>query len=80
MFPKLIVLGYANSHERTSKPMHAMANMALRAPRRAGDILLQSMDRLDELKVEEKAPNDFVSNVQVRRIPSQERERFPECH
>ena len=43
--------------------MHAMANMALRAARRAGDILLQSMDRLDELKIEEKAPNDFVSNV-----------------
>jgi len=43
--------------------MHAMANMALRAARRAGNILLQSMDRLDELKIEEKAPNDFVSNV-----------------
>lgn len=43
--------------------MHAMANMALRAARRAGDILLHSMDRLDELKIEEKAPNDFVSNV-----------------
>ena len=43
--------------------MQAMANMALRAARRAGDILLQSMDRLDELKIEEKAPNDFVSNV-----------------
>lgn len=43
--------------------MHPMANTALRAARRAGQILLQAMDRLDEIQVEEKAPNDFVSSV-----------------
>ena len=43
--------------------MQPMANMALRAARRASPILLQAMDRLDELKVEEKAPNDFVSSI-----------------
>lgn len=43
--------------------MHPMANIALRAARRAGLILLQAMDRLDEIQVEEKAPNDFVSSV-----------------
>ncbi len=43
--------------------MHPMANTALRAARRAGQILLQGMDRLDRIQVEEKAPNDFVSSV-----------------
>ena len=43
--------------------MHPMANTALRAARRAGQILLQAMDRLDRIQVEEKAPNDFVSSV-----------------
>ena len=43
--------------------MQAMANIALRAGRRGAQILLRAMDRLDELKVEEKAPDDFVSNI-----------------
>ena len=40
-----------------------MANTALHAARRAGQILLQGMDRLDRIEVEEKAPNDFVSSI-----------------
>ena len=43
--------------------MHAMANMALRAARRAGQVLLQGMDRLDRIEVEQKAPDDFVSSI-----------------
>ena len=43
--------------------MHPMANTALHAARRAGQILLQGMDRLDRIEVEEKAPNDFVSSI-----------------
>ena len=43
--------------------MHPMANTALRAAWRAGQILLQGMDRLDRIQVEEKAPNDFVSSI-----------------
>lgn len=43
--------------------MHAYANMALRAARRAGQIMVRAMDRLDELTVEEKATNDLVSNI-----------------
>ena len=43
--------------------MQPMANMALRAARQASQIILRAMDRLDELRVEEKSPNDFVSNV-----------------
>jgi myo-inositol-1(or 4)-monophosphatase len=40
-----------------------MANIALRAARQAGQIMLRAMDRLDTLDVEEKGRNDFVSNV-----------------
>ncbi len=43
--------------------MHPMANIALRAAHRAGQVLLQGMDRLDRIRIEEKAPNDFVSNI-----------------
>jgi myo-inositol-1(or 4)-monophosphatase len=37
--------------------------MALRAARQAGPIMIRAMDRLDVLRVEEKARNDFVSNI-----------------
>ncbi|MFW6094550.1 MAG: inositol monophosphatase family protein [Pseudomonadota bacterium] len=43
--------------------MQPMANIALRAARQAGQIMLRAMDRLDTLEVEEKGRNDFVSNV-----------------
>ncbi len=43
--------------------MHAFTNMALRAARQAGQIMVQAMDRMDELAVEEKARNDLVSNI-----------------
>jgi len=43
--------------------MQAMANMALRAARQASQVLLRAMDRLDGIKVEEKARNDLVSEV-----------------
>lgn len=40
-----------------------MANIALRAARQAGQIMLRAMDRLDTLEVEQKGRNDFVSSV-----------------
>ena len=43
--------------------MHPHVNMALRAARRAGQIMVQAMDRLSDLHIEEKSRNDFVSNV-----------------
>ncbi len=43
--------------------MQAMANIALRAARQAGQGMLRAMDRLDVLRVETKAQNDFVSEV-----------------
>ena len=40
-----------------------MANMALRAARQAGQIILRAMDRIDRLEIEQKGRNDFVSNI-----------------
>lgn len=43
--------------------MEPTANVALRAARKAADIILRSLDTLDRVRVEEKAHNDFVSDV-----------------
>lgn len=43
--------------------MQPMVNIALRAARRAGQIITRAADRTDELTIEEKAENDFVSEV-----------------
>ena len=43
--------------------MEGMAHIALRAARAASQAMLRSFDRLDLVKVEHKARNDFVSQV-----------------
>lgn len=43
--------------------MQPMLNIALRAARKAGDIIAQASERLDRVKVEEKGCNDFVTDV-----------------
>ena len=43
--------------------MHPIVNIALRAARRAGRIIVRAMDRVATLTVEEKAKNDFVSEI-----------------
>lgn len=61
--------------------MQPMANIALRAARKAGDFMLRAMDRPDEFDIETKAPNDFVSNIDKTAeaiIVDQIRETFPD--
>ncbi|MGD8430054.1 MAG: inositol monophosphatase family protein [Ectothiorhodospiraceae bacterium] len=43
--------------------MHPMVNIAVRAARSAGNVIVRHMDRLDRLNVEAKGVNDFVSDV-----------------
>ena len=43
--------------------MQPMANMALRAARRAGQIIARAVDRVDMITVEEKQKNDLVSEI-----------------
>jgi myo-inositol-1(or 4)-monophosphatase len=43
--------------------MHPMLNTAVKAARRAGNILLRNADRLERLTIETKGHNDFVTEV-----------------
>ena len=43
--------------------MEPMATIALRAARKAADIMVRAIDRLDTIDVEEKAANDLVSKI-----------------
>jgi myo-inositol-1(or 4)-monophosphatase len=43
--------------------MHGMVNIAIRAARRAGEIMIRQMNRLEKLEVIEKEANEFVSGV-----------------
>ena len=46
--------------------MHPMLNIAIRAARKAGDIIARSCDKVDTLKIASKKDNDFVSEVDQR--------------
>ena len=46
--------------------MHPMLNIATAAAREAGKIILRNTDKLDRLKIEVKAQNDFVSQVDLK--------------
>lgn len=43
--------------------LHPVVNIAVRAARSAGRILLRNLERVDRLSVNSKSPNDFVSEV-----------------
>lgn len=61
--------------------MHPSLNIAIRAARNAGKLLLRYMDRVDTLKIESKSRNDFVSDIDraAEALIIQElRARFPD--
>ncbi|MFZ9708550.1 MAG: inositol monophosphatase family protein [Steroidobacteraceae bacterium] len=43
--------------------MQPLLNIAVRAARRAADVIIRSLNRLDSLEVSSKGRNDFVTNV-----------------
>jgi myo-inositol-1(or 4)-monophosphatase len=43
-----------------------MLNIAVKAARQAGNVIMRHLDRLDTLNIQTKARNDFVSEVDVR--------------
>ena len=43
--------------------MQPMLTIALRAARKAGEIIARSVDQLDTLRIDEKSANDFVTEV-----------------
>jgi myo-inositol-1(or 4)-monophosphatase len=46
--------------------MHPIVNIALQAARKAGDIMLQSLERLDTIKPTSKGHKDFVTEIDKR--------------
>ena len=43
--------------------MHGMVNIAIKAARRAGEVMIRQLNQLEKLHVVEKGTNDFVSRV-----------------
>lgn len=43
--------------------MHPFLNIASRAAREASDLILEALARPDRIRIEEKGPNDFVTDV-----------------
>lgn len=46
--------------------MQPILNIAIRAARTAGSVIVRQLDRIDSLEVKEKSRNDFVSEVDKR--------------
>src|SRR6516165_4858820 len=61
--------------------MHPLLNIAVRAARRAGEIIVRSLVRLESLEVSTKGRNDYVSDVDraaEREIIAIIRHHYPE--
>ena len=43
--------------------MQPLLNIGMRAARRAGDLIVRSLSRLDSLKIDSKGRNDFVTDI-----------------
>ena len=46
--------------------MHPMLNIAIRAARAAGDIIVREMDRVSDISIDIKGKNDFVTEVDTQ--------------
>lgn len=45
--------------------MHPMLNIAIRASRVAGKVIVRAFEQLDKVEIESKGKNDFVTNVDI---------------
>lgn len=45
--------------------IHPLLNIAVRAARRAGEIITRAMDRIDRVSISTKAERDYVTNIDI---------------
>ena len=45
--------------------MHPMLNIAIKAARNAGRIVLRASDNIQNIQVHEKSPKNFVTNIDI---------------
>ncbi|MGH8229286.1 MAG: inositol monophosphatase family protein, partial [Steroidobacteraceae bacterium] len=60
---------------------HALLNIAVRAARRAGEVIVRSLNRIEGLEVASKSHNDFVTEVDrtaEREIMATVRRAYPD--
>lgn len=57
---------YAASRARPDKDVQPILNIAIRAARSAGALIVRQLERVDSLNVTEKGRNDFVTEVDQR--------------
>jgi myo-inositol-1(or 4)-monophosphatase len=53
----------ARAYSTLPAEMHGMVNIAIRAARRAGELMIRQLNQLEALQVVEKGRNDFVTQV-----------------
>lgn len=54
---------YTQPHEEIRNMLHPILNVAVQAVRQSSRAILRYLDQLDRVRVTEKAPNDFVTQV-----------------
>lgn len=60
---RLSSLSVAGEYSTLHPVMHGMVNIAVRAARRAGELMIRQLNQLESLQITEKGRNDFVTEV-----------------
>jgi myo-inositol-1(or 4)-monophosphatase len=60
---RFVILIQFSNRSLYNQPMQPMLNIAIRAARSAGDLILRSSDNVGQLRIDQKGKNDFASEV-----------------
>jgi myo-inositol-1(or 4)-monophosphatase len=63
---RFVILTVFSSRSLYNQPMQPMLNIAIRAARSAGDLILRSSDDVGQLRIDQKGKNDFASEVDLK--------------
>jgi myo-inositol-1(or 4)-monophosphatase len=60
---RFVILIEFSNRSLYNQPMQPMLNIAIRAARSAGDLILRASDNVGQLRIDQKGKNDFASEV-----------------